>query len=200
MTKIKKKSSFKKTHKLSSRKKQKPPQVAIIMGSATDYKVMQQAEEALKEFNISFVTQIVSAHRTPHAMVKFAETAHEKGIQVIIAGAGAAAHLPGMVACLTPLPVIGVPVIVNKLNGLDALLSIAQMPKGIPVAAVAIDNAYNAGLLAVRILSASHHITPKKNKTVTSSLIKKTLHFQQKQKHKVKRMNKDLKLAQRAKQ
>ncbi len=156
--------------------------VAIIMGSKTDYKTMQKAEEALTEFKIPFTTQIVSAHRTPEAMVSFAKNAHLNGIKVIIAGAGAAAHLPGMVASLTPLPVIGVPVIVNSLNGLDALLAIAQMPRGVPVATMAIDNAYNAGLFAARILS-----------TDAQKILRKTLQFQKAQKAKVKRMNQDLK-------
>jgi phosphoribosylaminoimidazole carboxylase PurE protein len=154
------------------------PVVAIIMGSLTDYKTMKQAEEALTEFQIPFKTKIISAHRTVKDMVHFAETAHLEGFKVIIAGAGAAAHLPGMVASLTPLPVIGVPVTVNTLKGLDALLSIAQMPKGIPVATVAIDNAYNAGLLAARILAINSEL-----------ILKKTFSFQEKQKRKVKKMN-----------
>lgn len=162
-------------------KKSTKPQVAIIMGSLTDHQVMKKAEEALKEFSIKFITQIVSAHRTPEEMVEFAKTAHTKGIKVIIAGAGGAAHLPGMVASLSPLPVIGVPVTVNTLNGLDALLSIVQMPSGVPVATVAIDNAYNAGLLAARILS-----------TDSDAILKKTLAFQKKQKNKVKLMNKKI--------
>jgi 5-(carboxyamino)imidazole ribonucleotide mutase len=156
--------------------------VAIIMGSLTDYKVMKKAEEALKEFSIAFVTQIVSAHRTPEQMVEFAKSAHSSGIKVIIAGAGGAAHLPGMVASLTPLPVIGVPVTVNTLNGLDALLSIVQMPSGVPVATVGIDGAYNAGLLAARILSVD-----------SAQILKKTTAFQKKQKNKVKMMNKKFK-------
>ncbi|MBL7671327.1 MAG: 5-(carboxyamino)imidazole ribonucleotide mutase [Bdellovibrionaceae bacterium] len=156
--------------------------VAVIMGSSTDLKVMKEAVRALKEFEIPSVVKIVSAHRTPLAMVKFSEEAIKNGYSVIIAGAGAAAHLPGMVASLTFLPVIGVPVTVNKLAGIDALLSIAQMPRGIPVATVAIDNAYNAGLLAARILAISH---PK----IASRLER----FQKKQIRKVKEMNKELK-------
>ena len=127
-------------------------QVAIIMGSQSDWPVMKSAAKALREFGVSYKTQIVSAHRTPEDMQKFALTAGEY-FSVIIAGAGGAAHLPGMVASLTSLPVIGVPVTVGKLKGLDALLSIAQMPSGVPVATVAVDNAYNAGLLAARILA-----------------------------------------------
>ncbi len=127
-------------------------QVAIIMGSQSDWPIMKSAAKALREFGVSYKTQIVSAHRTPEDMQKFALAAGDY-FSVIIAGAGGAAHLPGMVASLTSLPVIGVPVTVGKLKGLDALLSIAQMPSGVPVAAVAIDNAYNAGLLAARILA-----------------------------------------------
>ena len=159
----------------------KKPQVAIIMGSLTDHKVMKKAEEALREFNITFITKIVSAHRTPDEMFEFAKAAHKNGIKVIIAGAGGAAHLPGMVASLTPLPVIGVPVTVNSLNGLDALLSIVQMPSGVPVATVAIDNAFNAGLLAARILSVD-----------SEKIMKKTLAFQKKLKIKIKGMNQSL--------
>lgn len=162
--------------------KKSKPVVAIIMGSLTDHKVMKLAEKALQEFSISFKTHIVSAHRTPEEMQTFAKQAHLKGIKVIIAGAGGAAHLPGMVASLTPLPVIGVPVSVNQLNGLDALLSIVQMPSGVPVATVGIDNAYNAGLLAARMLSPD-----------SEKLIKKTLAFQKTQKAKVNKMNSKLK-------
>lgn len=129
--------------------------VAIIMGSDSDYKVMKGAVEALKDFKIPFLKKIISAHRTPHEMVKFAESARQGGVSVIIAGAGGAAHLPGMVASLTDLPVIGVPVEINSLKGVDALLSIVQMPKGVPVATVAINGAYNAGLLACKILATS---------------------------------------------
>jgi 5-(carboxyamino)imidazole ribonucleotide mutase len=129
--------------------------VAIIMGSQTDLKIMNLAAEQLAELKIPYHIEVVSAHRTPEKMVDFAKSAAERGFQVIIAGAGGAAHLPGMVASLTTLPVIGVPIQLGSLKGLDALLSIVQMPKGIPVATVAIDNATNAGLLAARILGAS---------------------------------------------
>lgn len=156
------------------------------MGSLTDHIIMKKAEEALDEFGIAHMTQIVSAHRTPEDMVDFAKSAHKNGLRVIIAGAGGAAHLPGMVASLTPLPVIGVPVSVNNLNGLDALLSIVQMPSGVPVATVAIDNAYNAGLLAARMLSTSYDMDSK-------NILSKTLDFQKKQIEKVKAMNKKLK-------
>lgn len=167
---------------VASKNNKKIVQVAIIMGSLTDYKIMKKAEEALKEFNIKYITKIVSAHRTPEEMFEFAKSAHLNGIKVIIAGAGGAAHLPGMVASLTPLPVIGVPVTVNTLNGLDALLSIVQMPKGVPVATVAIDSAYNAGLLAARILSSD-----------SRKILSKTIAFQKKQKNKINLMNKKLK-------
>ncbi len=126
--------------------------VAIIMGSQSDAPVMKEAAKVLKEFKIPFEMKVVSAHRTPEFMQDYALKAAERNIQVIIAGAGGAAHLPGMVASLTHLPVIGVPISLRPLKGLDSLLSIAQMPKGIPVATVAIDNAHNAGLLAVRIM------------------------------------------------
>lgn len=128
-------------------------EVAIIMGSKSDAKVMSEAAKILGEFNVKFETKVVSAHRTPEMMQTYAKEARARGIKVIIAGAGGAAHLPGMVASLTTLPVIGVPVSLKALNGLDSLLSIAQMPSGVPVATTAIDNAHNAGLLAVRILS-----------------------------------------------
>jgi len=131
------------------------PIVGVIMGSDSDLSVMEAAGVALAEFDVPFETRIISAHRTPRAMIEYAASAADRGLRVIIAGAGGAAHLPGMVASVTPLPVIGVPVAVTKLNGLDALLSIVQMPAGVPVATVAVDNARNAGLLAVRILAAS---------------------------------------------
>jgi 5-(carboxyamino)imidazole ribonucleotide mutase len=130
------------------------PIVGVIMGSDSDLPVMEAAGNALAEFGVPFETRIISAHRTPREMIDYAATAAERGLRVIIAGAGGAAHLPGMVASVTPLPVIGVPVGITKLSGLDALLSIVQMPAGIPVATVAVDNARNAGLLAVRILAA----------------------------------------------
>jgi phosphoribosylaminoimidazole carboxylase PurE protein len=129
-------------------------QVAIVMGSDSDYPVMKAAAEVLKEFKIGHEVKIISAHRTPLEMAKFATSASGRGIQVIIAGAGGAAHLPGMVAAYSELPVIGVPVPIGALQGQDALLSIVQMPKGVPVATVAIGNAYNAGLLAIQILAA----------------------------------------------
>lgn len=130
------------------------PLVSIIMGSDSDLNVMQDAGKILKEFGIPFEITVVSAHRTPKRLFEFSEKAHKRGIQVIIAGAGGSAHLPGMVAAISPLPVIGVPVkSSNSLDGWDSILSILQMPGGVPVATVALNNAKNAGLLAVQILS-----------------------------------------------
>ncbi len=129
--------------------------VGIIMGSDSDLPVMEQAGQVLEELGVANQLAIVSAHRTPHRMYEFAATAENNGFGVIIAGAGGAAHLPGMVASLTTLPVIGVPISATKMEGQDALLSIVQMPAGIPVATVAIDNARNAGILAAQILSLS---------------------------------------------
>ena len=132
------------------------PLVSIIMGSDSDLQVMQEAGKVLKEFNIPFEITIVSAHRTPKRLYEFSERAHQRGIQVIIAGAGGSAHLPGMVAAISPLPLIGVPVkSSNSLDGWDSILSILQMPGGVPVATVALNNAKNAGLLAVQILSVN---------------------------------------------
>lgn len=131
------------------------PRVGVIMGSDSDWPVMEAAVEALAEFDIPFEVGVVSAHRTPGLMLDYARGAAGRGIEVIIAGAGGAAHLPGMVASATPLPVIGVPVPLAKLDGLDSLLSIVQMPAGVPVATVSIGGARNAGLLAVRILASS---------------------------------------------
>ncbi|GIF06554.1 5-(carboxyamino)imidazole ribonucleotide mutase [Actinoplanes siamensis] len=131
------------------------PVVGIIMGSDSDWPTMEAAAEALAEFKVPFEVGVVSAHRTVRKMVDYAESAAGRGIKAIIAGAGGAAHLPGMVAALTPLPVIGVPVPLKHLDGMDSLLSIVQMPAGVPVATVSIGGARNAGLLAVRILGAS---------------------------------------------
>jgi 5-(carboxyamino)imidazole ribonucleotide mutase len=127
--------------------------VAIVMGSDSDESVMRQTAEALDEFGIAWEMRVLSAHRTPDDAVAYARGAAERGVQVIVAGAGGAAHLPGVLAAVTPLPVIGVPIALKNLDGLDSLLSIAQMPRGIPVATVAVDGARNAGLLAVRILA-----------------------------------------------
>lgn len=155
--------------------------VAIIMGSESDMKVMKEALTALDEFKISYHVEIVSAHRTPEEMYSFAKAADKK-YKVIIAGAGGAAHLPGMVASLTNLPVLGVPVKTGKIRGLDSLVSIAQMPKGVPVACLAVDNSYNAGLLAARILAISN-----------VSLSKKLSHYRTQLKRKINLQNKKLK-------
>lgn len=157
-------------------------QVAVIMGSDSDLPVMSAAVDVLKEFGVPYEVKIVSAHRTPEQMQTYAKSAKSRGLKVIIAGAGGAAHLPGMVASLTPLPVIGVPVLVGRLEGVDALLSIAQMPKGVPVATMAVDNSHNAGLLAVRILALS-----------STGLAKKLEGHGQRQKSKVQAANKRLK-------
>ncbi|WP_423918465.1 5-(carboxyamino)imidazole ribonucleotide mutase [Frigoribacterium sp. 2-23] len=132
-----------------------PARVAIIMGSDSDWPTMKSAADILAEFDVPFEVEVVSAHRTPEKMIRFGQEAAARGIGVIIAGAGGAAHLPGMVASVTSLPVIGVPVALAKLDGLDSLLSIVQMPAGIPVATVSIGGAANAGLLAARILGVS---------------------------------------------
>lgn len=130
------------------------PKVSIIMGSDSDLPVMEQAATILKHLNVAYELTIVSAHRTPQRMVTFSEQAHERGVEVIIAGAGGAAHLPGMVAAISPLPVIGVPVkSSNSIDGWDSILSILQMPGGVPVATVALNGAKNAGILAAQILS-----------------------------------------------
>jgi 5-(carboxyamino)imidazole ribonucleotide mutase len=130
------------------------PVVGVVMGSDSDWPVMQGAAQALDEFDVEYEVGVVSAHRMPKEMIEYAEAAAARGLRLIIAGAGGAAHLPGMLAAVTPLPVIGVPVPLPQLDGLDSLLSIVQMPAGVPVATVAIGNARNAGLLAVRILAA----------------------------------------------
>jgi len=137
--------------------------IAIIMGSESDWKVMQAAYDVLKELGVEAHAEVVSAHRTPDKMFAFAKSAKQAGFQVIIAGAGGAAHLPGMVASLTPLPVIGVPVkSSNSIDGWDSVLSILQMPAGVPVATVALDNAKNAGILAAQILALSDEALAKK--------------------------------------
>jgi 5-(carboxyamino)imidazole ribonucleotide mutase len=132
------------------------PVVGVVMGSASDHDVMVGALEMLRRFDVDHEVHVVSAHRTPEAMVAYGRDAAGRGLEVIIAGAGGAAHLPGMLAAVTTLPVIGVPVALARLDGLDSLLSIVQMPRGVPVASVAINGAANAGLLAVRILALGH--------------------------------------------
>ena len=131
------------------------PLVGVVMGSDSDWAVMQAAADALDEFDVPHEVDVVSAHRMPLDMLEYGRTAHDRGLRVIIAGAGGAAHLPGMLASVTPLPVIGVPVPLAHLDGIDSLLSIVQMPAGVPVASVSVGGARNAGLLAVRILGAS---------------------------------------------
>jgi 5-(carboxyamino)imidazole ribonucleotide mutase len=131
------------------------PLVGVVMGSDSDWSVMEAAAELLEEFDVPFEADVVSAHRMPRAMLDYGASAADRGLKVIIAGAGGAAHLPGMLASVTPLPVIGVPVPLRNLDGLDSLLSIVQMPAGVPVATVAVGGARNAGLLAVRILAVS---------------------------------------------
>ena len=151
------------------------PLVGIIMGSDSDLPVMQEAANILNEFDIIFEMTIVSAHRTPDRMYDYAKTARQKGLQVIIAGAGGAAHLPGMTASLTTLPVIGVPIQTKTLNGVDSLYSIVQMPAGIPVATVAINGAKNAGILAASIIGTTDKKTAKKLEVYKASLEKMVL-------------------------
>lgn len=129
--------------------------VAIVMGSDSDWRILQDAATTLKEFGVEHEVEVLSAHRTPERMIEWGKAAADRGIKVVIAGAGGAAHLPGMLASVTSLPVIGVPVALGKLDGMDSLLSIVQMPAGVPVATVSIDGAKNAALLAVRILGAN---------------------------------------------
>ncbi|MFM1845026.1 MAG: 5-(carboxyamino)imidazole ribonucleotide mutase [Actinomycetota bacterium] len=136
--------------------------VAIVMGSDSDWKVMQQAQQVLTEFGVESEVEVLSAHRTPEKMISWGKEAAAKGIKIIIAGAGGAAHLPGMLASVSSLPVIGVPVSLNNLDGMDSLLSIVQMPAGVPVATVSIDGAKNAGLLALKILGISDSSIQKK--------------------------------------
>ena len=156
------------------------PVIGIIMGSDSDLPTMRQAAEILKDFDVPYEIAIVSAHRTPKRMFDYAQSAKERGIKVIIAGAGGAAHLPGMAASLTTLPVIGVPVPQSTLDGLDSLLSIVQMPKGIPVATVAIGNAANAAVLALRILGTADEIISGKLAEYAEGLEKLVLDKQKK--------------------
>jgi 5-(carboxyamino)imidazole ribonucleotide mutase len=138
------------------------PVVAVVMGSDSDWSVMSDAAQALKDFGIEYEVEVLSAHRTPERMIEWGKNASSRGVKVIIAGAGGAAHLPGMLASVTTLPVVGVPVPLGKLDGMDSLLSIVQMPAGIPVATVSIGGAKNAGILAARILSTSDQSLEKK--------------------------------------
>jgi 5-(carboxyamino)imidazole ribonucleotide mutase len=160
----------------------KKVKVAVVMGSDSDMRVMKDAVETLHAFKVAYSTKVVSAHRTPQEMLDFAKSARDQGVEVIIAGAGGAAHLPGMIASATTLPVIGVPVQLKHLDGLDSLLSVAQMPKGVPVATMAIDNATNAALFALRILSLSD-----------KKIALKLAEHQKEMKMKVKKANKNLK-------
>jgi 5-(carboxyamino)imidazole ribonucleotide mutase len=159
------------------------PKVGVIMGSQSDLPKMQAAADILKQFNIDYEIDIVSAHRTPEKMVDYAKNAHLRGLQVIIAGAGGAAHLPGMVASLTPLPVIGVPIkSSNSIDGWDSMLSILQMPNGVPVATVAVDAAQNAGILAVQIIASGD-----------KDVLQKMLEFKEELKDKVIRASEEMK-------
>ena len=151
------------------------PRVGVIMGSDSDLPVMKEAAEILDQFELEYELTVVSAHRTPERLYNYAETAEEKGLDVIIAGAGGAAHLPGMVAAVTTVPVIGVPVKTSKLSGLDSLYSIVQMPPGVPVATVAINGAKNAALLAVQILARSDEELNKKQKEYRKEMKSKVL-------------------------
>ena len=149
--------------------KNNPPKIGIVMGSDSDFPVMKNAVDVIKEFGIDYEVTIVSAHRTPDRLFDYAKNAHNRGIQVIIAGAGGAAHLPGMLASLSPLPIVGVPIkSSNSIDGWDSILSILQMPNGVPVATVALNGAKNAGLLAVQILSISDN-----------SLVNKMIHYKE---------------------
>jgi 5-(carboxyamino)imidazole ribonucleotide mutase len=158
---------------MSKKKSSKNPVIGIIMGSDSDWETMQEASQILTRFGITHEVEVVSAHRTPKKMFDYAESAYKRGLKVIIAGAGGAAHLPGMIASLTTLPVIGVPVSTKNLKGLDSLLSIVQMPSGIPVATMAIGNSSNAALLAIRILALSDESLTKKLKLEEQALIEK---------------------------
>lgn len=160
------------------------PEVSIIMGSDSDLPTMKEAATVLDQFHIPYELTIISAHRTPQRMFEYAKTAHTRGIKVIIAGAGGAAHLPGMTASLTPLPVIGVPIKTSTLNSIDSLYSIVQMPKGVPVATVGIGNSTNAALLAVKILAVGN-----------TALLKKVEKYQEELKIKVESKAKKLEKA-----
>jgi len=158
--------------------KNNPPKIGIVMGSDSDFPIMKNAVDVIKEFGIDYEVTIVSAHRTPDRLFDYAKNAHNRGIQVIIAGAGGAAHLPGMLASLSPLPIVGVPIkSSNSIDGWDSILSILQMPNGVPVATVALNGAKNAGLLAVQILSISDNSLVKKmvnyKKELESAVMKK---------------------------
>ena len=162
----------------------KKPQVALIMGSQSDLKSLKPLIDLFKEWSVPLEVKVVSAHRTPDFMRTYAKSAEKRGLKVIVAAAGGAAHLPGMTASFTNLPVIGIPVMSKKLKGLDSLLSVAQMPKGVPVASVAVDGAFNAGLLALKILS----LFPENKK-----ILNKLKRFQEGQKNRTLKANKTIK-------
>ncbi|QPK93753.1 5-(carboxyamino)imidazole ribonucleotide mutase [Actinomyces sp. zg-332] len=155
-----------------------PARVGIVMGSDSDYRILEKTADVLREFDVEFEMIVASAHRTPEMALNYAQSAEEKGIQVLIAGAGAAAHLPGVIAAKTVLPVIGVPINATALNGIDALYAIVQMPSGVPVATVAVDGAKNAGLLAIQILA-----------TKDEKLREKLHHYKEKMVEEVSRKN-----------
>lgn len=164
--------------------KNNPPKVGIIMGSDSDLPTMQKAADVCKNFNVDYEIRVISAHRTPDEMANYGKTAHKRGIKVIIAGAGGSAHLPGMIAAHTPLPVIGVPIQSKALSGIDSLYSIVQMPAGVPVATVAIGGGENAGLLAMEILSIAdeklhNKIIEHKNNMAIESMNKNDKRFTQ---------------------
>ena len=146
------------------------PIVGVVMGSDSDWSIMRDAAQALKEFGIDYEVEVLSAHRTPDRMMEWGKAAAGRGLKVIIAGAGGAAHLPGMIASVTTLPVVGVPVKLKSLDGMDSLLSIVQMPAGIPVATVSIDGARNAGILAARIIGAYDESVAKRLEAFSTSL------------------------------
>ncbi len=179
--KLKRKKAGKSGRQVVGRKNSGIGPVAVIMGSDSDLPKMQGAMDILNDFSVNYEVRIVSAHRTPEFMLQYASRAHGRGMKVIIAGAGGAAHLPGVVAAVTPLPVIGVPVSSEKLKGLDSLLSIAQMPRGVPVATMAVDNSMNAGLLAIRIIGLQK-----------PTLQRKVLEFQKNQKIKVRKIDAEI--------
>jgi 5-(carboxyamino)imidazole ribonucleotide mutase len=165
----------------------KGPLIGIVMGSDSDWPVLEAAHKTLNDFGVAHEVRVISAHRTPNEMLSYAAQAKERGLKIIIAGAGGAAHLPGMIASVTILPVIGVPVNITKLEGVDSFLSIVQMPKGVPVATVAIDNSTNAALLAIRILATL-------DSNLGTSLTKKLGAFKMASKEKVKAADKKMKI------
>lgn len=177
---------MKKATPLSKRRSPKGPLVGIIMGSDSDWPVLKGAHDVLNDFGVAHEVRVISAHRTPNEMIEYAQTAPSRGLKILIAAAGGAAHLPGMIAAATTLPVIGVPVNITKLEGVDAFLSIAQMPRGVPVATVGVDNSANAALLAVRMLAAL-------DSPLGDQLLARLIRFQKTSKAKVAKANSRLK-------